>query len=252
MSLVFEGLSHSYGQLRALESVAVEAAPARITAVIGPNAAGKSTLLRCAIGALRPTQGRALIDGVPAHQLRTRRLAERIAYVPQRSIVSAAFTVREVVELGRYALPPSRGRVEEALGRLDLVEVADRPYLALSVGQQQRATLARAVAQLAPDGHLILDEPTSAMDLRHVRNSLSLLRDLARDGATVLLAMHDLALAAAAADESWLLENGRLIAAGPTADVMHVDRLQSVFGVEFEWIERPDRPPILHAESRSS
>ena len=93
MTIAIEQLGHVYGRHRALEGVVVEAAPGRITAVIGPNAAGKSTLLRCIIGALRPSEGRALIDGVPAHRLTARRLARRVAYVPQRPQVAASFMV---------------------------------------------------------------------------------------------------------------------------------------------------------------
>jgi iron complex transport system ATP-binding protein len=249
MTLVVDQVSHAYRRLQALTRISVQAAPCSITAVIGPNAAGKSTLLRCAIGGLRPTQGRVLVDGEPAHRLKTTRLARRIAYVPQRSVVSASFTVREVVELGRYALEPSRQRVDDALEQLDLAQIADRPYPALSVGQQQRAALARAVAQLAGDGHLVLDEPTSAMDLRHVREAMLVLRRLADGGATVLVAMHDLMLAASVADECWLLDGGRLAAAGPTRGVMDLERLRGVFGVGFEWVGRPGRDPILLAET---
>jgi iron complex transport system ATP-binding protein len=249
VTLVVDHLGHAYGRVQALADVSVEAAPGRITAVIGPNAAGKSTLLRCAIGGLRPAHGRVLIDGEPAHGLRTTRLARRVAYVSQRSVVAAAFTVREVVELGRYALAPDRGRIDDALDRLDLTSVADRAYPALSVGQQQRAALARAVAQVADDGHLVLDEPTSAMDLRHVRDTVRLLRRIADGGATVIVAVHDLTLAAAAADDCWLLDHGRLQAAGPTRQVMDLRRMQSVFGVGFEWVDRAGREPILVADT---
>ncbi|MCH8005624.1 MAG: ABC transporter ATP-binding protein [Planctomycetes bacterium] len=247
MSLVVDQLSLHYGQLRALEKISVQAKAGRITALIGPNAAGKSTLLKCIVGGLRPTAGCVLIDDRPAHRLSAATLARRIAYVPQRSVVSAAFTVREVVELGRYALPQSRARVDDALGRLDLIDVADRPFPSLSVGQQQRVTLARAVAQLSEDGHLLTDEPTSAMDLKHVRQSLQLLRRLADGGATVLIAIHDLARAVMISDETWLLAGARLVAAGETRKVMDLKRLESVFGVRFEWIERPGKTPILHA-----
>ncbi len=249
MSVRVKDVSHQYGRVRALQGVTADAAPGRITAVLGPNAAGKSTLLRCVIGGLSPAVGCVLIDGEPAHQLPTRQLASRIAYVPQRPQVSAAFTVREVVELGRYALAASRRRIDDALGELDLKEIADRPFPALSVGQQQRATLARAVAQLAVDGHLVLDEPASAMDLRHVRRSTELLRRLADGGATVLVAMHDLTLAVSLADECWLLDHGRLVAAGPTREIISVQQLREVFGVGFEWIERPGGGRILVPES---
>ena len=159
MSLAVETLSFAYGRRVVLSGINGTVAPGRVTALIGPNAAGKSTLLRAMVGSLRPTQGCVRVDGELAHRLRGRRLAKRIAYVPQRSAVAAAFTVRQVVELGRYALPSSRARVDDALGRLDLLEVADRPFPELSVGQQQRVALARAVAQLRRDGHMLLAEP---------------------------------------------------------------------------------------------
>ena len=248
MTIAVQHLGHAYGPVEALVGFNVDAAAGRITAVIGPNAAGKSTLLRCVIGALRPTSGQVLVDGTPAHHLRTRQLARRVAYVPQRSVVSAAFSVRDVVALGRYALPSARGRVERALEQMELLAIADRPYPELSIGQQQRATLARAVAQLAGDGHLILDEPTSAMDLEHVRLSLKLVRSLADGGATVLIAMHDLTLAAAVADDCWLLDRGRLAAAGPVAEVLDLERLRRTFKVGFDWVKRPGRAPVLLAE----
>ncbi len=247
MSISAQHLCHDYGRLASLSDVSAEAAPRRITAVLGPNAAGKSTLLRLAIGALVPASGQMLVDGRPAHRLNARELARRVAYVPQRPQVAAAFTVREVVALGRYALPASRQRVEAALESLDLRSVADRPFPALSAGQQQRVTLARAVAQLSPDGHLVLDEPTSAMDLRHVLDSMGLLRRLADGGATVLVAMHDLSLAAQVADDCWLLKDARLVAAGSSRQVMDLDRLREVFGVAFEWIVRPGKPAALLA-----
>ncbi len=252
MSLAVRDVSHWYRRVHALDGIRADAAPGRVTAVIGPNAAGKSTLLRCLIGALRPVHGEVLIDGEPAHRITTRRLAQRVAYVPQRPQVAAAFTVRAVVELGRYALPASRARVDAALAQLELTAIADRPFPALSVGQQQRATLARAVAQLSEDGHLVLDEPTSAMDLRHERECMGLLRRLAGAGATVVIAMHDLMLAADMADDCWLLDGGRLAAAGPAREVMDLQRLRAVFGVEFEWVDRPGRSPLLVAATNGT
>jgi ABC-type cobalamin/Fe3+-siderophores transport system ATPase subunit len=250
VTLLVKQLSHRYEDIEALRDVSVSASPGRITAVIGPNAAGKSTLLKCIIGAITPTSGTVLLDGKPAHRTHPYWLARKVAYVPQRSTVSAAFTVRQVVELGRYALPASHKRIDEAIARLELTDIADRPYNALSVGQQQRVTLARAVAQLERGGRLILDEPMSAMDLRHVRDCCALLRELADQRATVLIAMHDLSLVASLADEAWLLDDGRLAASGNVCDVMNVERLQRVFDVDFRWIEVdgagpwlvPDRP----------
>ena len=245
MTIALRDLSFAYGRLPVLHRISAEAAPGRITALLGPNAAGKSTLLRCAIGALKPDSGEALIDGRSAASLRGRALAQRIAYVPQRSIVAAAFTVREVVELGRYALPRDERRVEAALDRMELRDLAKRPYPALSVGQQQRVALARAIAQLEPEERLVLDEPSAAMDLRHARDCFSILRELADAGTTVLLAMHDLTAAATIADDVWLLDAGKVAAAGDVAEVMEVHRLQEVFGVGFKWIREAGRRVLL-------
>ena len=247
MSIAIENLSFSYGRFEALRGITARAEAGRITAVLGPNAAGKSTLLRCMIGALRPSSGRVMIDKDQVHRISASLLAQRIAYVPQRSIVSAAFMVRQVVQLGRYALTPDPRKVELAIERLDLAGVADWPYPELSVGQQQRVTIARALAQLGPRGHLILDEPVSAMDLRHSHQCMSIFRELAEAGATVILAVHDLSLAAAVADEAWLLDRGELVSAGTIAEVMSVDGLERVFGVAFGWIEAPWGGRILAA-----
>jgi iron complex transport system ATP-binding protein len=252
MTLSIEHLDFSYGRWPVLRDISVAATAGRITAIIGPNAAGKSTLLRCMIGALQPARGRVLLNGYEAHRLWPRELAQHIAYVPQRSIVSAAFTVKQVVELGRYALPANIARVHDAIERLDLSDVIDRPYPALSVGQQQRVTLARAVAQLSPDGCLILDEPTAAMDLQHVASCMQLLQGLARGGATVVFAIHDLSLAAATSDEVWLMNQGQLTASGPAQEVLQLERLRSVFGVDFEWVRARNGESRLIAASMGS
>ena len=245
MTLRVDRLTIRFGELTALDGVTAHAEPGTITAVLGPNAAGKSTLLRSCLGLIRPDDGRVLINNEPAHRLSTPRLARLMAYVPQRSTVASMFTVRQVVELGRYALTPDRRRVDEAIERLDLVTIADRPYPLLSVGQQQRVTLARALAQVELDGHLVLDEPTSAMDLEHQHMTMALLQESAQQGVTVVMAMHDLSAAARLASHAWLLGAGRMIATGPVCDVLEVDRLREVFRVSFEWIEPPGRPPIL-------
>jgi iron complex transport system ATP-binding protein len=236
-------LTYRFRDLVALSDVSASAEPGRITAIVGPNAAGKSTLLRCMLGTLRPLGGEAVVDGRPAHRLSARQAARRIAYVPQRSSVAAAFVVRDVVELGRYALPADASRVDEALTRMELVDLVDRPYTALSVGQQQRVTLARALAQLEPDGNLLLDEPLSAMDLAHARHAMQVLREVADAGATVVIVLHDLPLAAAFADDAWLLREAMLVARGTVAEVLTAELLADVFGVPFDSAGRPRMAP---------
>lgn len=239
MTIAVENLSHHYGRLHALRDVNATATSGRITTLLGPNAAGKSTLLRCIIGAIKPTSGLVRINSHVAHAMPPYKLAQCLAYVPQRSTVAAAFTVREVIELGRYMLPRRPSRVNEAIKRMQLNDIADRPYASLSVGQQQRVTLARALAQLnfhAPaSSHLVLDEPMSAMDLRHVRDTIALLRELAHQGIAVIMAIHDLTLAASIADDVWLLNDGRM-AAGPASKVLTTDQLEYVYGVGFQWV----------------
>ncbi len=238
MTIHIKNLSHSFGKLDALKDISASIKPLSITALIGPNAAGKSTLLRCIMGALKPGKGKVLIDKKKAHRLNGKALAECIAYVPQRPIVSAAFSVREVVELGRYILPINMGKVDEALDQFDLTSLADRPFQSLSVGQQQRVALARAIAQLDMDGHLILDEPMSAMDLNYVYKCVDLLRGLADGGATVILALHDLSLAATISDNVLLLDNGKLVLSGDVDEVMQPMHLTKVFGIELERVSR--------------
>jgi iron complex transport system ATP-binding protein len=240
MTIEIAQLCFSYGRGGsglALTEISATALPGRITAVVGPNAAGKSTLLRCIIGSLSPTKGSVLIDGIPVHRMKTRRLAHTVAYVPQRPTVSAAFTVRQVVELGRHALPPSNKRIDDALRATDLLHEVDRLYAQLSVGQQQRASLARALAQLEspPHGsHLVLDEPTSALDLQHISQCMRLLRNIADAGSAIIWAVHDLRLAVAHADDCWLMDAGRLVAAGPVDRVLTQENIARVFRVNNE------------------
>lgn len=242
MTLEVNNLTFAFDRAPALRNICVrlDRARGRIVALIGPNASGKSTLLRCIIGALRPDSGAVLLNGRALHRMKPREIAHSVAYVPQRSIVSAAFSVRQVVELGRYALSPSDRRVIDAIDRMDLSSVTSRPYRALSVGQQQRVMLARALAQLEPHAILALDEPTAAMDLRHVAMTHHALVELAgsKMDTTIIIAMHDLTLAASIAQEVWLLKDGRLIASGSAGDVLEPEHLRAAFDVGFYW--QPD------------
>lgn len=233
MTLSTDHLTVRFGRRTALDAVSCAFTPGKVTVVLGPNAAGKSTLLRCLIGAQRPSDGSAQLDGRAVHELPPRALAQRMSYVSQRPAMIAGFTVREVVHFGCYALERQPDRVDAALRRLELADQAERPMHELSVGQQQRVSLARALAQFGPRGCLILDEPTSAMDLRHARSVHRLLQSLANDGATVIVAMHDLVAACSIADEALLLDAGRLVAHGAAAEVLRPDRLEAIFGVPF-------------------
>ena len=233
MTIDIRNLTVMFGPRRALQDVSLTVLPGRVTALLGPNAAGKSTLLRAAVGLIQGDRGEVSINGRNTRRLPPRGLARIAAYVPQRSHIAAAFTVREVVALGQFAQTRDSDRVHKALECMALEQHADRVIHELSVGQQQRVALARALAQVKEDGVLLLDEPTSAMDLSHQERALTVLRERAAAGATVLLAMHDLTVTARFADDVCLLANGSVAAQGSSADVMTPEALSTVFGVRF-------------------
>ncbi|MCA9290138.1 MAG: ABC transporter ATP-binding protein [Phycisphaerales bacterium] len=245
MTLRAEAITVRFGAIEAVREVTASLSPGAITAVIGPNAAGKSTLLRALVGVVRPEHGRVRLGDLDVHRATARAIARRLAYVAQRPVVAAPFSAREVVALGRYAAGRNERRVRAAIDELDLGALADRPFATLSVGQQQMVTLARAFAQVPDDGVLVLDEPTSAMDLRHVRQVAARLRDRRRRGLSILIAAHDLTIVGALADEVWIMVDGRLVEAGPTDVVLSPDRLERAFGVPFTRLARPDGGTIL-------
>ncbi len=202
-----------------------------ITVLLGPNGGGKTTALRLAGGLLTPSAGQVLLDGVPVATMRPADRARRVAYVPQRPEVGLPFRVREVVELGRHALPAAPDRVDHALSAVGLTRLSDRPFHQLSAGQQQRVAVARALAQHAPGGVLLLDEAFSAVDPAECAGMLAVVRAVADAGSTVLLATHDLALAAAAADQAWLIQGGATAGFGPAGTLLAADRLQAFLGL---------------------
>lgn len=224
--------------------------PERVTAVIGPNGAGKSTLLRVLAGVARPSAGRVLLDGRAMEAVPRTERARRVAYVSQRAGVAFAFSTRAVVGLGRYAAGGAGEAVARALEAVDLAGEAEREFGALSAGQQQRASLARALAQLGLPGgergvesrYLILDEPVSAMDPSHALDTMELLRRVSRGavgggvgGAVgVVVVLHDLALASRYADRVVALGAGGVVrASGGVGETLTPEVLEGLFGVRF-------------------
>lgn len=245
MTLRADALEFGYARERpVLRDVTAAFEPGALTAVVGPNASGKSTLLRLLLGVLRPWSGRAALDGTDVVSLTHRRRARSIAYIAQRAGVAFAFSVRQVVAMGRFAAgagPDADARAADAaLERVDLADRADEPFGVLSAGQQQRAMLARALAQLDdPDARagrvLLADEPVSAMDPRHAIETMALLRDRARAGIAVAVVLHDLTLAARFADRAVVLgADGRVAAAGPVAEALDPAVIGPVFAVRFD------------------
>jgi iron complex transport system ATP-binding protein len=219
-----------------LRDVSLTAAPGEWLAVVGPNGAGKSTLLR-AIAALTPRRGTITIGGRDIGSLRPRERALLVAMVVQSPLVPGGATVTDYVALGRTPHVPLFGvetahdldAVAAALHRLDLDQFAHRMIETLSGGERQRVLLARALAQHAPV--LLLDEPTTALDVGHQHDVLELIDELRRErNLVVITSLHDLTLAAQYADRVVLLDRGRTVADGPPAEVFTQGLLTEVFG----------------------
>lgn len=255
-ALSIEHLTFAYGRggrhgpAPVLHGLSAEIRGGAVTALLGPNAAGKTTLLLLMAGLLAPRTGCVCLNGAdgtskPVHELSLSVRATVVSYVAQRPRVDAPFTVREVVELGRYALGPSDSAVTEAMQAVEIEHCADRLFHELSVGQQQLVSLARALAQQdrgRTGSVFLLDEPMSAMDPRHVRHTASLLRTLAHErGSTVVVVLHDLVLASRLADDVLLLRSdGKPAGCGPVGAMLTPGMLESVYDVSFVMVASPD------------
>jgi len=212
--------------------------------LIGPNGAGKTSALRAVCGLL-PFEGRVLLDGHDAAALGRREVARLAAFVPQAPETPHELTVAEYVLLGRtphigyFATEGRRDRAaaERALERLELGSFSERPLGSLSGGELQRVVIARALAQESPI--LLLDEPTTALDLGRQQQALELIDSLRGDGLTVVSTMHDLTLAGQYADRLLLLDGGRLVAAGSPDDVLTRALITEHYGAEVAVVDAP-------------
>ena len=226
-----------------IDDVSAALSPGRLCALIGPNAAGKSTLLRLMLGLERPWRGSVQVNGCDMAAMPVASRAARLAYVPQRPATQVAFTVREVVAMGRYALPADDRAIDAAIEACELQAIRGNVLAELSTGQQQRVALARALAQIQGGARgdsrfLLLDEPVSAMDLKHVHATMGTLRSVAAGGVGVLAVMHDLNLASAYADDVWVLDQGRLAACGDWRQALDPQLLTRVYGVPLDVVSR--------------
>jgi len=239
-----EELAFSYGGRDVLGGVSLALGRGELVGVLGPNGSGKTTLVRCLMGFLAPRRGRVTLDGRDVAAWPRRELARQLGVVPQEMPTDFPLLVRELVLLGRVPHLPARGlgfesardraAAEAALAEAALSELADRPLHQLSGGELRRAFIARALAQEPP--LLLLDEPTSSLDLRHQLGVLELLRRRARAGAGILVVLHDLNLAAAYCDRVVVLAEGRVAAAGPPEIALDPVILSDVYGVDLRAI----------------
>lgn len=246
-SLLAESLRLSYGDDRVvIDGLDLELPHGAVTTIIGANGSGKSTLLRALARLLRPSAGRVLLDGHDVHRMRTRQLAKRLGLLPQGPVTPEGITVRDLVRRGRTphtSLLRQWSAADEtalvaALAATDLAELADEPVDALSGGQRQRAWLALVIAQGTP--LLLLDEPTTFLDIAHQLDVLDLVRRLNREeGRTVVMVLHDLNQACRYADHLVALRDGAVAAAGAPAEVVTEELVAEVFDLEARIVPDP-------------
>ncbi len=244
MSLNTNNLSFAYHPATpVLRDITTTFQPGHLTAILGPNGSGKSTLLRLMLGLLKPSAGSVRINSRDVHAMHEPDRACAIAYIPQRPSVAFGFSVTDIVALGcgpRTPAATARAATASALDAVGLTDRAAEPFTELSMGQQQRAVLARAIAQLranqrddTPQARLA-DEPTSAMDPRHAIEAMQLLRAEAKRGRAVVVVLHDLTAALRFADRVLLLDQtGSIATQGPTAETLDPTALSRVFEVGF-------------------
>jgi ABC-type cobalamin/Fe3+-siderophores transport system ATPase subunit len=232
-------LALGYRGRTVLRDVSLTLRPGELVAIVGPNGAGKSSLLRALAGQLAPLEGSVVIDGVVAQAFSPAALARRVAFVPAEEHADGEVTAREAVELGRLAHRPwwrwsgeadDERIVEEALARVALTGDAERRIATLSSGERQRVWIATALAQRAAT--MLLDEPTSHLDLAGAYATLDLLHALARDGSAIAVVLHDLNLAVVSADRIVLVGAGTVLADGPVDVVFTSELLTRAYGAE--------------------
>ncbi|WP_058234430.1 ABC transporter ATP-binding protein [Devriesea agamarum] len=235
------------GQL-VLGGVDLCAHQSEVIGIVGPNGAGKSTLLQVLYRELSIDSGAIVVDGYDLARMRRHDIARKIAVVAQETDSSIPLSVRHAVGLGRlpsrtllrYGDQADQALVDAALARVGLTELADRLITELSGGEKQRVMIARAIVQDA--GHLLLDEPTNHLDLRHQFGLLQLVRTI---GATTIIVLHDLNLAARCCDRIALLHAGQLVADGTPDEVLRPQILEPVYQVRVHRLDHGDRPHLL-------
>ncbi len=237
-----------------LRGVDLDLPAGSLCSILGPNGSGKTTLLRCLLGQHTPSAGSILLGGQPMQSLSAKQQARQLAYVPQLPSSAFAFTVRELVAMGRYAhqgalglaSSDDRDRVTDALARTGTLAFADRTLGELSGGEAQCVMIARALAQQPQV--MLLDEPTSHLDLRNQLLIYRLVRQLTRErGMAALVVGHDINLAARHSDQLVLFREGRVAARGCPDDVLKAPLLRDTYGVEVDLWEVGEGPPLVQA-----
>lgn len=237
MSVKIRGLFSGYGKNTVLKNIELAIDKGELVSLVGTNGAGKSTLLKCMNRIIKPLQGRILLEGKDASRMHLKEIAHFFGYVPQSALHIFPATVFDTVLLGRRPFvnwsvgPENRAIVYEVLSRMNLENMAHRQFNELSGGERQRVLIARALAQ--QPRVLLLDEPTSNLDIRHQLEVLDIMASIVKEkGVSVVMAIHDLNMAARCSDRIVFLRNGEVKIEGRPEDVLVSENIRSVFGVE--------------------
>lgn len=251
MKLQVHELSVSYGERQVLKNVSFSAQRGEFLCVLGPNGAGKSTLFRCLLGNLSAASGTITVDGTELGKLSARQRAKKIAYIPQSHRPTFGYSVLDTALMGTTRqlspfLSPGKDQVDrarEALRRVGADHLERRDFSRLSGGERQLVLLARAIAQ--GSDILVMDEPTSSLDYGNHLRILEVVKDLSREGYTILLSTHDPQQALRFSDRILALAQGQVAAAGPTEEVLTPALLARLYRVEAEFFKTPRGTVIL-------
>jgi iron complex transport system ATP-binding protein len=249
-------LTLAYDRRVVAEHLDVRITDGSFTVIVGPNACGKSTLLRALARVLKPQAGAVLLDGNAIASYPSKHIAKQLGMLPQSPVVPGGIVVEELVARGRFAhqrllrqwSPEDEDAVAEAMRLTEVADLADRFVDELSGGQRQRVWLAMALAQQTPI--LLLDEPTTFLDLSHQFEVLDLCAELHEEGRTIVAVLHDLNHACRYATELIVMRDGKVLAQGTPADVMTAELVERVFSMPCRVIDDPETgtPMVVPAD----
>lgn len=241
--IIGTGIRFQRGKRTILHDIDITVQDGRVLGLVGPNGSGKTTLLRCLFGSLKPDTGTVTVDGEPLGEMNKKVLAHKLSVVTQEHESDMPVSIAELVMLGRLPYLGLTGKptsedeaiVEKSLRDVGAIDLATREFSALSGGEKQRALIARGLAQRST--HLLLDEPTNHLDIRFQYDVMDLIASLPCASVVVL---HDLNLAARYCDDVMLIHSGRMVATGPTEDVLRPELLEPVYRLPVHRIETED------------